>query len=57
MVTQENRRYAQLAWLLRAKTLMDIDCFSNVYGQPLNPEKVLKMIKRELKIENSEVNV
>jgi len=57
MVTQENRRYAQLAWLLRAQTHMDIDCFSNVYGQPLNPEKVLKMIKRELKIENSEVKV
>ncbi|MBO0340598.1 MAG: 2-oxoacid:acceptor oxidoreductase subunit alpha [Bacteroidota bacterium] len=55
MITQENRRYAQLAWLLRAKTHMDIDCFSNVYGQPLNPEKVLKMIKSELKIENSEV--
>jgi len=57
MITQENRRYAQLAWLLRAKTHMDIDCFSNVYGQPLNPEKVLKMIKRELKIENSKVKV
>ena len=57
MITQENRRYAQLAWLLRAKTLMDIDSFSNVYGQPLNPEKVLNMIKRELKIENSKVSI
>ncbi|THD69689.1 2-oxoacid:acceptor oxidoreductase subunit alpha [Robertkochia marina] len=57
MITQENRRYAQLAWLLRAQTLMDIDSFSNVYGQPLNPEKVLKMIKRELKIKNTNASV
>ncbi|MBL7473945.1 2-oxoacid:acceptor oxidoreductase subunit alpha [Robertkochia sediminum] len=57
MITRENRRHAQLAWLLRAQTLMDIDSFSNVYGQPLNPEKVLNMIKRELNIENAKVSV
>ncbi|MBP6184325.1 MAG: 2-oxoacid:acceptor oxidoreductase subunit alpha [Saprospiraceae bacterium] len=50
MITQENRRYAQLAWYLRAHTLIDIDCFSNVYGQPLSPEKVFNLIKRELTI-------
>ncbi|MBT8219508.1 MAG: 2-oxoacid:acceptor oxidoreductase subunit alpha [Bacteroidia bacterium] len=48
MITQENRRYAQLAWYLRAKTQCDIDCFSNVYGQPMNPGKVLEMIKKEI---------
>jgi 2-oxoglutarate ferredoxin oxidoreductase subunit alpha len=48
MVTQENRRYAQLAWYLRAKTQCDIECFSNVHGQPMNSGKVLKMIKDEL---------
>jgi len=32
-----DRRYAQLAWLLRAHTLMDIDCWSKVLGQPLQP--------------------
>jgi 2-oxoglutarate ferredoxin oxidoreductase subunit alpha len=48
MVTQENRRYAQLAWYLRAKTQLDIDCFSNVHGQPMNPGKVLEMIKNSL---------
>jgi len=50
MITPENRRYAQLAWYLRAQTLMDIDCFSNVYGQPMSPGKVLDMIKQELNI-------
>ncbi len=48
MITPENRRYAQLAWYLRAMTRHQIDCFSNVYGQPMNPGKVLQMIKRTL---------
>jgi 2-oxoglutarate ferredoxin oxidoreductase subunit alpha len=49
-ITPENRRYAQLAFLLRAQTLMDIDCFSNVYGQPMSPGKVLAMIEKELNL-------
>jgi 2-oxoglutarate ferredoxin oxidoreductase subunit alpha len=44
----EPRRYAQLATVLRAHTLMDIDCFSNVYGQPLRPGQVLDEILRRL---------
>ena len=48
LITLENRRYAQLAWLLRAQTLVDIDCFSNVYGQPLRPGSIVKMIKKQL---------
>jgi len=50
MITTENRRYAQLAWYLRAHTLLDIECFSNVYGQPMNPGKVLRMIKDNLSV-------
>lgn len=50
MINKENRRYSQLAWYLRAHTLMDIDCFSNVYGQPLNPGMVLEMITQELEM-------
>jgi 2-oxoglutarate ferredoxin oxidoreductase subunit alpha len=48
MITEENRRYAQLAWYLRAKTQCDIECFSNVHGQPFSPSKILNMIKLEL---------
>jgi len=44
----EPRRYAQLATVLRAHTLMDIDCFSNVYGQPLRPGQVHDEILRRL---------
>jgi len=52
LITKKSRRYAQLAWLLRAHTLVDVDCYSNVFGQPINPSKVLDMIKEELKIKN-----
>jgi 2-oxoglutarate/2-oxoacid ferredoxin oxidoreductase subunit alpha len=44
LITTENRRYAQLAWLLRAHTLVDVDCFSNVQGQPLRPGNILQKI-------------
>ena len=43
-----DRRYAQLAMLLRAQTLVDVDCFSSVPGQPLPPEKIYEEIKNQL---------
>ena len=46
----ESRRYAQLATVLRAQTLVDIDCFSNVYGQPLRPGQVYDEILRRLSL-------
>ncbi len=48
LVTPENRRYAQLAWILRARTLVDVDCFSNVHGRPLQPGNILEMIQKEV---------
>ncbi len=45
LITEENRRYSQLAWILRARTLVDIDCFSNVHGQPLKPRNILERIR------------
>lgn len=53
-ITPENRRYAQLAWYLRAQLLIDIDCFSNVYGQPMSPIGILKMMEDELKMKLTE---
>lgn len=44
----DNRRYSQLAWLLRASTLVDIDCYSNVEGQPLTPKRILNVIKENI---------
>jgi 2-oxoglutarate ferredoxin oxidoreductase subunit alpha len=56
LVTDENRRRAQLAQLLRGHTLMDIDCWSAVPGHPLQPgpiEKVIIARLEELKEEAS----
>ncbi len=50
LITEDNRRYAQLAWYLRAHTLVDIDCFSNVYGQPLGPGIILEMLEQKLEL-------
>ncbi len=52
LITPENRRYAQLAWILRARTLVDIDCFSNVHGRPLRPKDILEKIEKELTDKN-----
>ena len=47
-VTEENRRYSQLATVLRAHTLMDIDCWSKVPGHPLQPGMIGKVIESRL---------
>ncbi len=44
LITDENRRYAQLAWLLRAHTLIDVDCWSVVYGHPLQPGMIQNVL-------------
>ncbi|MBT3219386.1 MAG: 2-oxoacid:acceptor oxidoreductase subunit alpha, partial [Proteobacteria bacterium] len=42
------RRYAQLATLLRGTLLMDIDCWSNVHGQPIQPGLIYDELIRRL---------
>ena len=49
MIDSENRRYSQLAWLLRARTLVDVDCWSRVPGQPLPPSSIEGAIRGRLK--------
>jgi len=44
-VTEDNRRRGQLCWLLRAHTLVDVDCWTRVPGQPLRPGKILQAIQ------------
>ncbi len=36
-ITQESRRYSQLAQILRSHTLVDVDCWSRVPGSPIPP--------------------
>jgi len=45
-ITTHNRRRGQLAWLLRAETLVDVDCWTRVPGEPLRPGAILEAIRR-----------
>jgi 2-oxoglutarate ferredoxin oxidoreductase subunit alpha len=48
LISEENRRYSQLALVLRAHTLMDIDCWSKVPGHPLQPGTIHNVIDSRL---------
>lgn len=48
LINKENRRYAQLAQILRSQTLLDIDCWSVVSGHPLQPGQVYDVIKQRM---------
>ncbi|NCF63947.1 MAG: hypothetical protein GWP58_13935 [Gammaproteobacteria bacterium] len=43
-ITEETRRLGQLCWLLRAHTLIDLDCWTSVPGQPLRPNDIYNSI-------------
>jgi 2-oxoglutarate ferredoxin oxidoreductase subunit alpha len=49
-VTSLNRRRGQLAWLLRAATLVDVDCWTRVPGQPLRPGRIESAIREKLRM-------
>jgi len=52
LIDDDNRRYSELATLLRARFLVDIDCWSEVKGLPLKPGTVERVILD--KLENME---
>ncbi len=57
MMTGENRRYAQLATVLRVQTLVDVDCWSVVYGHPLQPALIENALQGRLdKMANEEAD-
>jgi 2-oxoglutarate ferredoxin oxidoreductase subunit alpha len=51
MIDAENRRYSELAILLRSRYLVDVDCWSQVTGQPLKPGIVERVLLDKLQIE------
>ncbi|MBT8421169.1 MAG: 2-oxoacid:acceptor oxidoreductase subunit alpha, partial [Gammaproteobacteria bacterium] len=53
LMTPERRRLGQLAWLLRSHTLVDVDCWTRVYGQPLQPGTIYQEIKRVMGVLSS----
>jgi 2-oxoglutarate ferredoxin oxidoreductase subunit alpha len=47
-VNAEDRRYGQLAWLLRARTLVDVDCYTICQGMPVAPGQIVDEINRRI---------
>jgi 2-oxoglutarate ferredoxin oxidoreductase subunit alpha len=47
-ITRESRRFGQLAWMLRARTLVDLDCWTRVPGEPLRPGQILDAIRNHV---------
>ena len=49
IIDAENRRYSSLAIMLRSRTLIDIDCWSEVRGRPIKPGVVVDVLRAKLK--------
>jgi len=48
LIDADNRRYSALATLLRARYLVDVDCWSEVRGQPIKPGTIKRMLAARL---------
>jgi 2-oxoglutarate ferredoxin oxidoreductase subunit alpha len=49
IIDETNRRYSALATLLRARYLVDVDCWSEVKGQAIQPGGIRQVIAEQLK--------
>jgi len=49
IIDESNRRLSALAMLLRARYLIDVDCWSEVRGQPIKPNTIRRVILEKLK--------
>lgn len=49
LIDEDNRRYSNLAWILRARCLVDIDCWGEVGEQPIKPGTVERVIRERLR--------
>ena len=48
LIDESNRRYSALAMLLRARYLVDVDCWSEVKGQPIKPSTIRRVLTEKL---------
>jgi len=53
--SEDNRRFSNLALLLRARYLVDIDCWTEVQGQPLKPATVATALRARLEEASADV--
>jgi 2-oxoglutarate ferredoxin oxidoreductase subunit alpha len=50
LIDEDNRRYAPLALILRARFPVDIDCWGEARGQPIKPGALLEVIRKKLSL-------
>jgi 2-oxoglutarate ferredoxin oxidoreductase subunit alpha len=55
LIDETNRRYAALAMLLRARYLVDVDCWTEVRGQPIKPGTMCRVIREKLTLKKRKV--
>jgi 2-oxoglutarate ferredoxin oxidoreductase subunit alpha len=48
LIDEHNRRYSSLALLLRARYLVDIDCWGETRGQPIKPGTIIDVVQKKL---------
>jgi 2-oxoglutarate ferredoxin oxidoreductase subunit alpha len=48
IIDETNRRYAALAMMLRSRYLVDVDCWTEVRGQPIKPSTLCRVIRQKL---------
>jgi len=48
VIDEANRRYSALAMMLRARYLVDVDCWSEVRGQGIRPDTIYRVIAGKL---------
>ena len=48
IIDETNRRYSALAMLLRSRYLVDVDCWSEVRGQPIKPGTIRRVLLEKL---------
>ena len=49
IIDETNRRHSALAMLLRSRYLIDVDCWSEVRGQPIKPATIKRVLLDKLK--------
>ncbi len=55
LIDEDNRRYSALAMLLRSRYLVDVDCWSEVRGQPIKPGTMCRVIREKLNVSQRKV--
>jgi 2-oxoglutarate ferredoxin oxidoreductase subunit alpha len=55
LIDENNRRYTALAMLLRSRFLVDVDCWSEVRGQPIKPATMCRVIREKLSVREPRV--